>query len=77
MLFPIYLILAFLQFFAIADGLEVWFGLNGFVNTLLALFIAQMPIVGTVVGINAAVNVWNWSWLSAFLLYFGPLLITM
>lgn len=72
MLFPIYLIIGFWQFFAIVDGLEVWYGFHGFIATILAFFIAQFPIIGTLVGINGAVDAWGWSWLSAILLYLGP-----
>ncbi|WP_051555166.1 hypothetical protein [Legionella fairfieldensis] len=75
MLWPIYLIIGFWQFFAIVDGLEIWYGLHGVIATILAFFIAQVPIIGTLVGMYGAVDAWNWSWLSAFLLYFGPFIL--
>jgi len=72
MLFPVYLILGFLQFFAIKDGLDVWFGIHGFMGTLAALFIAQFPIIGNIVGVYGAVDAWDWLWFHAAALFFGP-----
>lgn len=67
------LFVSFGQFFAINDGLEIWYGLHGFFVTILAFFIAQLPIIGTIVAMNGAVDAWEWSWLQVILLFLGLL----
>jgi hypothetical protein len=71
----IFLVIGFWQFFAVLDGLEAWYGLHGIFATALGFFIAQLPVIGSVVGMYSAINVWDWSLLPATLLFFGPLVL--
>ncbi len=75
--FFIFFALGLLQIAATIAGLEFWLGLPGFLAVVLALLFAWMPIVGTVVGMIGAVTVWDWSWLAAIGLFFGPLIVMM
>jgi len=72
--FVLFLALGLLQTAAIIGGLEDWVGLHWVIAVPLALLLAYIPIVGTVVGMFGAVTAWHWSWLQAFLLFFGPML---
>ena len=38
----------------------------------LAVFIAYTPLVGTVVGLIVAVNIWQWTWLLASAVFLTP-----
>ena len=73
--FVLYLVLGLFQVAATIGGLEVWFGLHWFLATVIALFLASWPIVGTALGMFGAHAAWGWSWLSGFLLFFSPLLV--
>lgn len=70
-----YFILGMFQFAAIMAGLQDWTDLSWSIAVPLAVFIAYMPLVGTVVGMFAAVTAWHWSWLSAAVMFIGPVLI--
>ncbi len=73
--FILYLGLGLFQIAATIAGIEHWFGIHWFFAGIIALFIAWSPIVGTVLGMVGAHYAWGWSWLSAFLLFFGPLIV--
>jgi cobalamin synthase len=53
-------------------GLEDWLGLHWIISAPLALFIAYIPVVGSIIGMFGAVTAWHWSWLHAAALFFGP-----
>lgn len=63
-----------LQFFALMDGFAYWFGTNAFINFILALILGGIPFLGTIGGMFGAIQIWDWSFLQAFLLFFGPLI---
>lgn len=65
-----YFIVGIVQLFAVMDGIEYGIGLDGFFNTMLALFLAWFPIVGSAVGVYGAINVWDWSFVQAGVLFF-------
>ena len=69
-----YLVLGLVQWFAIVDGLSLWFGISGFVAIILSGFISYIPLVGTIAGFKGAMDVWSWSFLEAGALFFGPFL---
>jgi hypothetical protein len=71
----VYLGLGLLQLAATIDGLEEWIGLHWLIAVPVACFVAYFPLVGTIIGMLGAVTVWGWSWLAAFALFFGPLLV--
>jgi hypothetical protein len=70
-----YFVLGIVQWFAIIDGLEIWFGISGFFAFILSGIISYIPLVGTIAGFKGAIDVWGWSFLEAGALFFGPLLI--
>lgn len=67
-----YAILGLFQLAAVMAGLEDWVGLHWIFAVVAAFFIAYIPVVGTVVGMFGAVTAWQWSWLQAGTLFFGP-----
>jgi hypothetical protein len=69
-----YLGLGLLQIAAFAAGLEVWLGIPVGLGFVIAFFIGPIPVVGTVLGMVGAHSAWGWSWLAAFILFFGPLI---
>ena len=44
---------------------------NGFTSLILALIVAEVPIIGGILGMCGAHYGWGWSWAAAFILYFG------
>ena len=70
-----YFIIGIIQWFAVIDGLEHWFGISGFFAFILSGFIAYIPFVGTIAGFIGAMDVWGWSFLEAGALFFGPFLV--
>lgn len=71
----LFLALGLFQIAATIAGIEHWFGLHWFFAAIIALFIAWTPVIGTVIGAAGAHYAWGWSWLSAILLFFGPLIL--
>ena len=65
----VYLVVGFIQLFAIADALTAITGLE-FGVFLVALFVTYIPLVGQVLGVYGAVSVWGWAWWQAGALYF-------
>lgn len=65
----IYGAMGLLQLAAILGGLEEWLGLHWLLATPLALILAYIPLVGSIIGIVAATTLWHWHWLVAVLLF--------
>ena len=65
-----YVFVGFVQFFAVWDGVELFFGANSFFAFLIALFLNYIPLVGSVAGVYGAINVWDWSLVKSLLLFF-------
>ena len=72
---PLYLVLGLFQISATIAGIEHWLGIHWFFAGIIAIFVAWTPVIGTVLGMVGAHYAWGWSWLSAFLLFFGPLIV--
>ena len=70
-----YMILGLFQLAAVMAGLEDWVGLHWLLAAPLAMFIAYIPIVGTVVGMFGAVTAWHWTWPQAGGLFLGPFVV--
>ncbi len=73
--FILYLGLGLFQIAGVTAGIEYWLGIHWFFAGIIAVLIAWSPIVGTVLGMVGAHYAWGWSWLSAFLLFWGPLIV--
>jgi hypothetical protein len=65
-----YLMVGFIQFFAIMDGVDFAFGISGFIGFIVAIFTTYIPLLGAGLGVYGAVNVWDWGFIQAFLLFF-------
>lgn len=72
-----YIMLGIFQLAAVMAGLEDWIGLHWIIAAPLALFIAYIPLFGTIIGMFGAVTAWHWSWLQAGSLFFGPFIIIL
>jgi hypothetical protein len=66
-----------LQLAAIQAGLTGWLGLHWIIAIPVSLFLAYVPVVGTVLGCAGAINVWHWDVLWALLLFFGGLALAL
>jgi len=73
--FILFTTICVLQFIAIVNGLQCWFDINWILATLFAFIIIPMPIIGTLIGMYAAINVWDWTWFQAVFLFWGPFII--
>ena len=69
-LFIGYVVIGFVQIFAIMEGLQVALGVGGFISAMIAMFATYIPVLGQVLGVYGAVNAWDWSILQACLLFF-------
>ena len=57
------------QFLAIWDGAEAVLGLSSFAAIVLSLFLAWIPLVGSVLGVFGAHETWGWSWMASIALF--------
>ena len=62
---------------AILAGLEDWLGVHWLIAVIIAIPLAYIPLVGTLLGIAGAVEVWDWQWYWAVLLFFWPIVFTV
>ncbi len=69
-LYIAYFVIGLVQLFAIMDGLDYATGIDGFFGFLIAAFTTYIPLLGAGLGVYGAVNVWDWSWIQAGLLFF-------
>lgn len=74
-----YFMVGLVQLFAIMDGVAFALNINKFFAAMIALFITYIPLVGSIVGVYGAVNVWDWSLLQAavFFFWYVPVLIAI
>jgi hypothetical protein len=70
-----YFVMGIVQFFAIWDGLMYMLGIGSFFGFFLALFAAYIPLVGSILGMYGAMNVWEWGFLQSFVLFFWYLVL--
>ncbi len=73
--FVAYLALGVVQFLAVIAGLQDWLGFHWIISGAIAtfaIFIAYIPLIGSIAGFMGATETWGWSNLTAALLFFGP-----
>ena len=70
-----FFVMGIVQLFAAWDGFMYMLGVGSFVGGLLALFTAYIPIIGSLLGMYGAMNVWEWSFLQSFVLFFWYLIL--
>lgn len=73
----IYFGVGLVQLAATMAGLEQWLGLHWLIAVPLAMILAYVPLVGTIVGMFGAVHAWGWEWWQAGALFFGALALTV
>ncbi len=60
---------------ATAAGIREWSGLPVIAAALIALVIAAVPLLGTVLAVLGALYAWNWDVALAVLAFLGPLVV--
>lgn len=64
----VYFVLGLVQFFAVWDGVMELLDIGSVLGFILGGFLTFVPLVGAGLGIYGAVEVWDWSFIQAFLL---------
>lgn len=64
-----YLVIGFVQFFAILDALEIYLDW-GILDFVIAIFVTYIPILGSALGVLGAMESWGWSLIQALALFF-------
>ena len=70
-----YFAIGTVQLFACWAGAQVWFDIGPILAFIIGIFLAYIPIIGTLLGIYGAITAWDWSLFNAILLFFGPFVI--
>lgn len=65
-----YIVVGLVQLVAIMDGVAYALDISRFFAAIIALFVTYIPLLGSVLGVYGAVNVWDWSLIQAGLLFF-------
>lgn len=65
-----YFVVGIVQLFAIADGVAFGLGVGSFISFIIAIFVTYIPLLGSLLGLYGAVNVWDWSIWQALALFF-------
>lgn len=65
-----YLVVGLIQFFAIQDGIAFATGMPSFVALVLAGLSTYIPVLGSILGVYGATNVWGWSLVQSLVLFF-------
>jgi hypothetical protein len=73
----VFVAMGLLQWWAIGGALKVHLGLAPLFTDMLALVIALVPVVSTILGFLSAVFVLDWVWWQAFPLFFGALALSL
>ena len=70
----VYSALGILQIAAIVTGVTESLG---FIGIVLAVVLGPLPLIGTIMGVVGATQVWGWSVGAALLLFVGPLAVSI
>jgi hypothetical protein len=69
-LYIAYLIIGFVQLFAIAAGIQYGTEFPMWMSYIIALFTTYIPFIGSLLGVYGALNAWDWSLIQALALFF-------
>jgi len=75
--FYTYIFFGLVQAVAIVDGERLWWGLHWFLALPLALVVAYVPVLGTVVGILGAMQAWSLRPWIAIILFCWPYVVIL
>lgn len=64
-----YLVVGFVQMFAIADGVQFATEWPALVGWVIAVLTSYVPLLGAALGIYGAVNAWDWSMAQSVMLF--------
>ncbi|SRR6266436_2090799 len=73
----IFIAIGFIQFLAALSGLGDALGTPTWLNVLISVFLAWLPLIGSVTGIYGAIVAWGWWWGWAVLLFMWPFVVTL
>lgn len=65
----VYIVIGFLQFFAVWDSVMELFDIGSILGFIIGGFLTFVPLIGAGLGIYGATEVWDWSFIQAFLLF--------
>lgn len=72
--------LSLLQTAAAISGLENWLGWHWLICALIATIIVfwlRLTLISAIIGIAGAHYAWDWSWVAAAAIFFGPMVAIM
>lgn len=75
--FIVYIVVGLFQLSAIMAGLESWWGVHWIISAPIAFIVSYIPLIGSIVGMVGAMDVWRWEWWQAGLLFFGGLVFAI
>jgi len=70
-----YFAIGLIQLAAVFTFFEDYWGWWTIPSIIVGLFVAYMPLVGSIAGYFAATEIWDWKWYWAGLLFFFPLVL--
>ena len=68
----VYLAIGFVQLLAAVKGIQLWLDWPWILAAFISLFVAYIPVVGTVAGIVGATAAWGWGLWPAIALFCSP-----
>ncbi|TYB30475.1 MAG: hypothetical protein FXF47_09125 [Candidatus Mcinerneyibacterium aminivorans] len=75
LIYIVYLLIGLVALAAIMGGLEDWIGIPWYIVIFIALPVAFIPIVRTVLGIMGAIHSFGWSPTFAIIFFCWPLIL--
>jgi hypothetical protein len=73
--YAVYMLMGLVQLAAILGGIEDWWGWPWWIAIFIAMPVAYIPILGTVVGIMGAIKSFGWSPIFSILLFGWPYIL--
>ena len=67
-----YIIMGLIQIAALVEGVKAYLGIGTLLAAIVSAIVSYFPFVGPVAGTFGAMHSWDWSWLSAGLLFSWP-----
>ena len=71
----IYFGIGTIQLLATIKGIQIWTGMPWLISAFISMFVAYIPLVGTVAGIKGATDAWGWGFWSSVAFFCWPYVI--